>query len=221
MTFSLAQGFTFAQNFTLKLGSTNTVENKENTLKGCCPFGPSIEIPIDPQDIYDGTIPFNNLVLKPQTAAFGIPGGTLVLKTLVFSNLDVSKVVAVVFTNEGVGAFVPIDPTDDGPGMWVLVLDASDDPPRIEAFRITDGTNILIPEVHLAELTGIFGDLIFAEGDSTMLPNSEIWSECFPFARFAYSPVLALPLTIYDALQPQLTAELPEGALVAIFQSCP
>ena len=171
-----------------------------------------IEIPIDPQDILDGNIPFDALVLKPQSAAFDEFG------MLAFVEQNTSKIVVVVLTDTNIETNVPIGPIpDDGPGMWVLIIDPSSDPIQIEqAIRVTDGTNILIPEVHLAELTGVFGDVV--ESGSTILADSALWADCLPFARFCYTTVLPLPQSAYDALQPQLTEELPIGALVAVIE---
>jgi len=169
-----------------------------------------IEIPIDPLLILDGNVPFDTLVLKPQSAAFEEE-----FEVFGFSGTDTSKVVMVVFTDTAIGSHLPMSPPlDDGPGMWVLVVD-SNDPLLIEqAHRVTDGTDILIPEVHLAELTGVFGNL--APGYSPSLPGPDTWSKCLPFARFCYTTVLPLPQATYDALQPQLNEDLPIGALVAI-----
>jgi hypothetical protein len=134
-----------------------------------------------------------------------------------FVDQDTGKGILVVFTNTSIGAsnlpFVPL-PEDDGPGMWVLVVTINEDLQQFDleqAFRITDGTNILIPEVHLAELTGMFGEMIISS-DPSVLPGPDTWAKCLPFARFTFSSVLPLPLNTYDALLPQL----PEGILVAI-----
>ena len=232
-SFSLAQAksFTLAENFSFRRGlTTNAVENQGKqhrsvsstfdghvAFKGFGTFFQNIEIPIDdPQDILDGNIPFNSLVLKPKSAAFDEE-----LEGLAFIEQDTSKFVFVVFTDASIGAILPIDSPlpEDGPGMWVLIGEISDDPPQLEieqAIRVTDGTNILIPVVRLAELTGVFGDVII--GGSPILPESETWSKCLPFARFTFSTVLALSQATHDALQPQLTEELPEGALVAIIE---
>lgn len=226
ISFPFAQGISLAPNFSFKRGlAVNTVESEKKRhrlvsgtfdghFKGFGTFLQGIEIPIDdPQDILDGNIPFNSLVLRPQSAAFDEE-----FEALVFVDQDTWKVILVVFTDTGIGAGLPmITFPEDGPGMWVLVVGENGDPPQLEleqAIRVTDGTNILIPEVHLAELTGLFGDVIV--GSSPTLPGSETWSKCLPFARFTYSTVLALSQATYDALQLQLTEELPEGTLVAI-----
>jgi len=170
----------------------------------------SIDIPIDSQWIFDHRVPFHSLVLKPQSAAFDT-----VLEILGFTDTE-GQAVIVIFTNMGINALLPIRLAEDGPGMWVLAGNTSTN--EIESIiRITDGTNILIPEVHLAELTGVFGDLLIDAG-FPMLPAAETWSECLLFARFPYSEMLTLPQNMYDRLLPQLTKELPAGTLVAIIQ---
>jgi hypothetical protein len=205
--------------------ATNAVENEEKkhrsvsstfdghvAFKGFGTFMQCIEIPIDdPQDILDGNIPPHSLVLKPQSAAFDET-----FEALAFSSEE--KLILVVFTDTGIGATLPVNPPlpEDGPGMWVLVGEVNDDPPQIEleqVIRVTDGTDILIPEVRLAELIGMFGDVVIS--GSPILPDSETWSKCLPFARFTYSTALFLPQSA-DVLLPQLTEELPMGALVAI-----
>jgi hypothetical protein len=215
MTFSfpLAQGVTLAENFSFKRGLPINTEKGNRfvrgafdghfALKGLGTFLQGVEVPIDPQDILDGNIPFNALVLKPQSAAFDVE-----LETLSFVSFSMRKGVTVIFTDTGTG----LDFLEDGPGMWVLVGGESGEVEQV--IRVTDGTDILIPEVHLAELTGVFGDVIIA--GSPILPDSETWSKCLPFARFCYSTVLTLSQSTCDALQPQLTEELPVGALVAI-----
>ena len=171
-----------------------------------------IDIPIDPQYIFDGIIPFDSLVLKPQAAAFDTP-----IAVLGFVNSSETKFVILVFTNTGIDVNLrSVSLPAYGPGMWVFVADTSDDPFQIEqAIRVTDGTNILIPEVHLATLTGVFEDMI-VDGASTIDAHSAIWSDCLPFARFPYSTILTLPQTSYEVLLPQLTKAFPIGTPIAI-----
>jgi len=110
---------------------------------------------------------------------------------------------------------------EDGPGMWVLVFDTDSDPWQLEQppIRVTDGTNILMPEVHLAKVTGVLGDLV--QSGSSILVDSATWSKCLPFARFCYTTTLPLPLST-EFLLPQLTDELRTGDLVAMIkQPCP
>ena len=131
MTFS-----SLAQVFSLKPRSTqNATESEEKkhrsvrcafdghvALKGFGTLLQSVEIPIDPQDILDGHIPFNFLVLKPQSAAFDET-----LEGFAFIDQDTSKLVLVVFTSTNLGTLLQISILDDGPGMWVIVADTSSD----------------------------------------------------------------------------------------------
>jgi len=222
ISYSSAQEF-LAQIFSSKRDSTENVSGSEKrrhhviggafdrhfALKGFGSFVQSIEIPIDdPQSILDGSIPFHSLVLKPQSAAFDEE-----FEVLPFYVQDSSEMVLVVFTDTGTGTYVPVDPPlpEDGPGMWVLVIGFIGSTSQIElkqAHRVTDGTNILIPEVHLAELTGLSREI----GSTVLPPSPETWSKCLPFARLTFSSVLTLSEATYDALLPQL----PVGTLIAI-----
>ena len=97
LLFSLPQGFTLAENFSFKRDSTvNTAERMKKAFKRFGTLLQFIDTPIDPQDIFDGSIPFNNLVLKPQSATFGTP-----LETLTFFDQNTSKAVLVIFTDTG------------------------------------------------------------------------------------------------------------------------
>ena len=179
------------------------------------PIAKSIEIPLDIQSVFDGSVPFNSLVLKPLSAAFDEE-----FEMLMFVNKSFMKCVSVIFTNTGVHAsekgWNVRHFSEDCPGMWVLVSAPNNFSEIEQAIRVTDGTNILIPEVHLAELTGVFGDL--RESGSSILPHSKTWSKCLPFARFTYNTALAIPQTAYEVLSPQLTEKLPTGTLVAIIE---
>ena len=110
--------------------------------------------------------PFHALVLKPTTASFATDSEEPSM--LVFMDTEQERFIAVLFTsgslvNTQIGMILQllgIAIPDDSQGMWVLSLSLSEeglfnDPNASQLFQITDGTNILIPEVNLAELTGI------------------------------------------------------------------
>jgi len=112
--------------------------------------------------------PFHALVLKPTAASFGT--AKCQFSVLVFGNIEQTQVVAVLFANgkfgdtpigAGLKALLNMDIDGDSPGMWIISMQVSEDedpqidPNKVQLFQITDGTHILVPEVRLAELTGL------------------------------------------------------------------
>jgi len=118
--------------------------------------------------------PFSALVLKPTTASFATPHSSVM-----FSDEGLKRIIAVVFTSNDFGTtqigqvlkMLGLEIPNDSQGMWVISILFGDDlfaidPNDIQLFQITDGTNILVPEVNLAELTGLeSGDMFTAVDD--------------------------------------------------------
>ena len=123
--------------------------------------------------------PFHALVLKPTAASFGT--AKTQYSALIFGNIEQGQMILVLFTNgnfgdtalgTGLKLLLNLDIPNDSPGMWVisiLVPEDGDlenvDTNDIKLFQITDGTQILMPEVKLAELTGLESAEIFPTVD--------------------------------------------------------
>jgi hypothetical protein len=109
--------------------------------------------------------PFDALILKPTAASFNTA-----CSTILFASEQQQKTIVVLFTknhlkNTDLGSVfqvLQINISEAGQGMFIIAMPnfengdiSSIDPNDIQLFQITDGTNILVPKVNLAELTGI------------------------------------------------------------------
>ena len=158
--------------------------------------------------------PFHALVLKPTAASFGTAEGQF--SVLVFGNIEQTQMVAVLFaqgklgnTSIGLGIkeLLNMDIAGDSPGMWVISIHVSDeeylqiDPNKVQLFQITDGTQILIPEVNLAELTGLESVDIVPTADD----GAGIFEGCFEEEKINITSIagceICFRLTQEEALQ--------------------
>jgi hypothetical protein len=108
-----------------------------------------------------------------------------------FMNIEQNRMILVLFTsgsleNTAVGmllGLLGVKILDDSQGMWVLSIPFADDvllsdPNAFQLFRVTDGTNILSPEVNLAELTGLeSADMVIAIDDESGLFQGSLEEE--------------------------------------------
>jgi len=105
--------------------------------------------------------PFKAIILKPTAASFETS-----CSIVTFTNAE--RMLLVLFTNDGlentsIGQFLAslnIAIPDNSQGMWVINMPLLDNISpsninEIQLFQITDGETILMPEVNLAELTGL------------------------------------------------------------------
>jgi hypothetical protein len=110
--------------------------------------------------------PFHALVLKPTATSFGTEADQQ--SWVGFMNDEQKRMIMVLFTScsleNGTAGMLfkllGIEVPDDSQGMWVISIPFEDDmsfidSDEVQLFQVTDGTSILIPEVNLAELTGL------------------------------------------------------------------
>lgn len=103
----------------------------------------------------DKHVPPQTLVLRPTSAAFDT-----FMSSLLIISTNYERWTIILFSNFNdilnlCGFNLPSD-IEPGPGMWVLTMQNVNNIESLftlhQAIRVTDGTNILIPEVRLSEL---------------------------------------------------------------------
>ena len=110
---------------------------------------------VDLTGILDANVPFNSIVFRPTSPAFNITYTTLVFGR----TTNPVNCVRVIFTNTtspaiALTAGFPSMTGRSIPGMWVRVTNREVTPNIDQLIRVTDETNILIPEVRLSDLAG-------------------------------------------------------------------
>jgi len=100
----------------------------------------------------DSSTPTNSIVFRPTAATF--EGLSMMSFSVPESEFDV----IVIFSSFNVFETLGLDPpevVDDCQGMWVLLAETIEEERVVtQALHVTDGTNILIPAVHLSEWCG-------------------------------------------------------------------
>jgi len=145
-------------------------------------------VPSDTGDfngILFSNMPFQSLILKPTAPSFGTTSEPL-CTDIGFGDKESSTLVCFVFVSSGLEAWevskifdICSLPYPKGePGMWVMFVqtDEISGLPKANTFqlvRITDGTNILIPEVSVKELFGFESMSMINTSDDLGLNTSD------------------------------------------------
>jgi len=113
-----------------------------------------LDAPVEMQTALTQNIPFDSIILKPTVASFNVR-----YAMLFFADWNSDQMVAVMFVSPAyasvLGLFGVADPV---PGMCILKCIEDPETGEITCLavtQVTDGTNILLSQVNLAEVTGI------------------------------------------------------------------
>ena len=195
---------------------------------------------IDLTGILDANTPFNSIVFRPTAAAFNFTNANGFV-TLCFGKSTDPIFVRVIFTvcNSAMSGITQgLTMTTYGSGMWVRVINKKVVPNIDQLIRVTDGTNILIPEVRLSDLAGEHEAPLTTI--SNLYPNNVahgILGSTNPFLtaiegcdilfRMTHAQAIEYlsnrankPLTItqsqYNGLTEPTIADIPQGMLIAV-----
>jgi len=113
-----------------------------------------LDAPVEMQTALTQNIPFDSIILKPTAASFNVN-----YALLLFKDWHSDQMVAVVFVSAPYVAILGIlGIADPVPGMSIVKYIEDMESGEIICLavtQVTDGTNILLPQVNLAEITGI------------------------------------------------------------------
>ena len=120
----------------------------------------------------DNTIPARSIVFRPTSAAFDTVCS--LIQFALFDEEEPIMSVAVMFTDYTFDVFsiMGITGVEGGAGMWVFKVTGENI--YSDFHRLTDGTNILIPEFQLSELIGEDGFILaMVATDSSVIQWNE------------------------------------------------